>query len=147
MPLSDSEMSSMFVYEISRNHVSGLQQLIGCPCFSHAQTQSSESSESHSSALRFSGTLFMYSSIMSREISSPWSAHANPSPFPGERGPVLSQCPFLCERAGPSSLSACHSSRLQPAITTALECENLKTKRLPKEPFETCCKMSKFQRA
>lgn len=40
----------------------------------------------------------MYSSIMSQEISSSWSVHANPSLSFLGAGPVFSQGSFLCEQ-------------------------------------------------
>lgn len=52
-----------------------------------------------------------------------------PLSFPGAR-PVFSQAFFLCEPAQPLSLSGCHSPSLHTANTTALKCENLKTKGL-----------------
>lgn len=80
-------------------------------------------------ATHFSGMLFMYSSIMSQEISSSWSVHANPPlSFLGAR-PVFSQGSFLCESAQPHSLSGCHSPSLHTPNTMALKCENLKTKK------------------
>lgn len=67
--------------------------------FSHTQPLQSV----NASPLRFSGMLFMYSSIMSQEISSSWSVHANPSPPFLGAGPVFSQG-FFSVRASPAPL-------------------------------------------
>lgn len=142
VPMSDSEMSSMFVYEISRKHVPDLQQLIWCPCFSHAQTLRRVTALLAASQGRCLCTV-----LLCRGRLVPLGLRTLiPLPFLEGEGQCSANVPFCVSGPGPSSLSARHSSCLQPANTTALECENLKTKRPPKEPFETCCKMSKSQR-
>lgn len=67
-----------------------------------------------------------------------------PLPFLGAE-PVFSQGSFLWEPAQPLSLAGRHTPSPHTPNTTALKCENLKTKG-PPVSFEPYCKASKSQK-
>lgn len=64
--------------------------------FTHSASPATRCFATHSS-----GTLFMYSSIMSQEISSFWSAHTNPSLFSRSHASVLPRPLSVCASPAP----------------------------------------------
>lgn len=129
----------LFLLEVCSHHLfpAAGNKLFRVLVFTHSVFSVGQCFGSH-----FSGMLFMYSSIMSQEISSSWSVHANPLSLFQERGQCFAGAPFCVSQPGPFSLSGCHGPSVHTANTAALKCENLKTKKGLQPPFETCCKTS-----